>query len=331
MGIALAASAFGLLGIGAKTRNADGALTRDGKIALVGLLISGALAQVAIGVDFYSGEQNRQQANVQGRRLNRDVQRNTYPLLGITVDLDISLPGKSAPLKEIRDRIHSQFKIENCRSHGGKHDCAYHLMKDGSEKIYEVDFSGEEISSDESAPSFLVFRQVSAQLTLFRLSKPTQDVGDLVNLGNFSIEWSPDDIRKYAHLQYDFDKDSLSLQFKSLPLKYDAVKKAGVFSLADVAPGAVSVAPWISLLTIMQCGDECRKSIESFDDIKLSSFTMKFQFPKILEFHAGADTGTERCVFAILPEDVDDLPSDISTDIRIPSGPRPPCGGLNLR
>ena len=40
----LAAAAFGMLGIGTKTREDDGRLTRNGKIALAGIIVAGLLA-----------------------------------------------------------------------------------------------------------------------------------------------------------------------------------------------------------------------------------------------------------------------------------------------
>jgi hypothetical protein len=43
----LAATAFGILGIGTKTRHDSGKLTKEGKVALADILIAGAIGSIA--------------------------------------------------------------------------------------------------------------------------------------------------------------------------------------------------------------------------------------------------------------------------------------------
>jgi hypothetical protein len=50
----LAAAGFGILGIGTKTRLDSGKLTKEGKVALVGILVAGAIGSIATINDFVS-------------------------------------------------------------------------------------------------------------------------------------------------------------------------------------------------------------------------------------------------------------------------------------
>ena len=71
----LAAAAFGILGIGTKTREDNGRLTRNGKIALTGIIVAGFLAIGTSVYEFTTGQKQAEEAAKKSEKLMLSVQR----------------------------------------------------------------------------------------------------------------------------------------------------------------------------------------------------------------------------------------------------------------
>src|SRR5258708_2946331 len=81
----LAALGFGILGVGAETRDAGGKLTRKGWIALIGIIVAGILALGTSISEFVAGQEKEQAERRHNERLMLSVQRNLYPLRSVRV------------------------------------------------------------------------------------------------------------------------------------------------------------------------------------------------------------------------------------------------------
>src|SRR3984893_9718605 len=105
----LAAAAFGMLGIGTKTREADGRFTRSGKIALVGIIVAGLLGVGTSVYDFATGQKKAREAAKKSQLLMLSVQRGLYPLremkLAVRVSMSEDFPGAREYEKWLRARI----------------------------------------------------------------------------------------------------------------------------------------------------------------------------------------------------------------------------------
>lgn len=86
----LAAAAFGLFGIGTKTRDDNGKFTRDGRIALIGVLVAGVIAGTTSIYEFSVGHEKDRQEHLQSQRLMLSVQRGLYPLRGVSGELRLT-------------------------------------------------------------------------------------------------------------------------------------------------------------------------------------------------------------------------------------------------
>jgi hypothetical protein len=108
----LAAAAFGMLGIGTKTREDSGKLTCNGRIALTGIVIAGLLALGTSIYDFTTGQKKAQQerqrekeSRLKGEQLMLSVQRGIYPFKGITVSFSLGIDGDSKLFHEYYDHV----------------------------------------------------------------------------------------------------------------------------------------------------------------------------------------------------------------------------------
>jgi hypothetical protein len=87
---------FALYGIGVKTReDNDGPLTKAGKIALTGVLVSAAIGGASASYDFYSGQSKQEAERQTNERLMLSVRRGIYPLKGMRADVTYRLGGNA--------------------------------------------------------------------------------------------------------------------------------------------------------------------------------------------------------------------------------------------
>jgi len=76
---AIAGAGFGILGVGAKTRDDAGKLTNKGWLALTGIVVAGVFALAASVNDYTSGKVKNEQERKRAERLLSSVQRGLYP------------------------------------------------------------------------------------------------------------------------------------------------------------------------------------------------------------------------------------------------------------
>jgi hypothetical protein len=98
-----------MLGIGTKTREDNGDLTRNGKIALIGIVTAGLLAIGTSIYEFATGQQKAREDHLKTERLMNSIQAGLFPIrnasAAIAIDLSDSLPGVIAYRSKLRRYI----------------------------------------------------------------------------------------------------------------------------------------------------------------------------------------------------------------------------------
>src|SRR5450631_104809 len=94
----LASAAFGMMGVGAETRDkTSNKLTRKGWIALTGVIVSGLIGIVTAVYEHHAEDAKAQREKLRNEQLILSVRRGIYPLRGITaafdLDFDQDIPG----------------------------------------------------------------------------------------------------------------------------------------------------------------------------------------------------------------------------------------------
>src|SRR5438093_2912777 len=101
----LAATVFGMLGIGTKTREDNGKLTRNGKIALTGIIVSGICALGSSVYEFTTSQERGREEREKSQRLMLSVQRGIYPLRDLKMSVEISLDRDFIGLAEYKKSL----------------------------------------------------------------------------------------------------------------------------------------------------------------------------------------------------------------------------------
>ncbi len=110
-----AAAAFGMLGIGTKTRKDYGSLTLNGWIALVGIVVAAILSVGTSVYEFITSQEKAKAAQAQSERLILSVRRGIYPLKGITASFDIYFDQDIAGLAEYKKSVRKEIsEAPNC-------------------------------------------------------------------------------------------------------------------------------------------------------------------------------------------------------------------------
>jgi hypothetical protein len=105
----VATAGFGILGIGAKTRDDSGRLTKEGTIALTGIVLSAFIGAASSVYDFTSAQRSAADERKKSERLLLSVQRGIYPLRGITGDVAIRFKNDFIGLAKYRSLLRNSL------------------------------------------------------------------------------------------------------------------------------------------------------------------------------------------------------------------------------
>jgi hypothetical protein len=311
----LTTAAFGVLGVGAKTREDDGRLNRKGWIALIGILFGGVLAVGTSVYDFASGQEKEQADLRRSERLMLSVQSGVYPMRHMTVSFEMSLAndfeGAVAYRQSLRDQI---SKDPECKTAKSRFECIG-IDEHGDTYEYRIYCSSPLLPRNRS-PVHDVLDSLYICVALFKQVRPVdvkQNGGKKIKfLGRFLVDWRQG-LPKDVWLAYDYERDSLSFGADKYTLKDDSVVDAGVYSLVDFFPGIIGASPNVS--NIGHCGRNvlsqgaCLKRTEAvYKGLALRELTLAFPYPKHIRL---TDSQARVCTsegrqFLLL-----DLPADI--------------------
>lgn len=291
----LATAAFGILGIGTKTREENGKLTRNGRIALVGILIA---AFLAVGTNVYEFAVNRkkeiQQDNIalQGRadteQIKLDLSRLRYPFKGITLGFSLSIQPIPDSLQPYYRQVTKEIELDsNCKTTTFK--CfATETIPDGfPDRIYQVDSTSSAFpQADSVARAFI--ESLGVKVCPIKQLPATQDqMATYQTLGCFRVllhdlktsDW---------FLVVNPDEGQIVVRANDIPVPDKLPLGANANSLADFAPGALALRPTSAANFLFHEMGKHDYTIPQFvvtfnkftESVRVGALKMRFEYPK---------------------------------------------------
>lgn len=281
----LAAAAFGVLGVGVKTRNDNGELNRNGWVALVGILVGGVLAVGSSVYDFIGGQKKEADDRLRQERLMLSVQRNLYPMRGLKAEGEISLSGDSiidAYKHLIRDTV---SRDPFCKSKRSGFECSPFRSPGSVHPDYLIGSDSPLFPGDKSEMAGLL-GQLYFLVRLAAQHGPSVEGDDRPRatfLGSFEVDLR-DAPRKFIGLTYKYDSNNLVLSAFNIPIEDDFVAVGGAYSLVDFFPGFVVVEGGIGDEWCQPKGidhDNCSDRVERVErELRPLGFRLIFPYDK---------------------------------------------------
>jgi hypothetical protein len=302
-----AAAGFGLFGIGAETRDKKGKLTKSGKIALVGIVVSGVIAAATSIYEFNTGQEKDRQERVQTQKLMLSVQRNLYPLRGAKIHIYIDLGRVN--LKSVRE--YREFLAEAV-PHGScfeqhKFSCKF--------EEYEIKQGSPLFPKSDS-----VMGKFISNITLeFDMYKKTEDkLGQTFkDVGAFYASW-PNALPEKTSITYSYNLQTYGVMFDDVTTSGQPGGDADVgsaYSLADFIPGLIAAEVAVSDNGLCKSmglpEDPCRTNeiIPLIQQMYADEVTLTFPYPKGINFNSHdaikCDNKIRRFLVFLVPNDID--------------------------
>jgi hypothetical protein len=315
----IAAAGFGILGIGAKTRDDNGRLTKNGKIALWGIIVSAMLAGAAAVYEFTKGQREAAVERRKGQRLLLAVERGVYPFRGVTTDLTIDITKDVAGVKEYKEALLSTIVAADTNQPCQQHE--QYLCSASPEGLRTYTISNTDPLYPKAGSSLAVYLQnIYVEIVMF---KPDDNSPNSFSPKSFIIKLDPTRL-KMALLHFTPSTRSLQYDVRDLSIPDESVVGLAFYSLADVTPGfisaksdilgpAVPLNPICASLGISTPEQSAVLKSELLESTELDTLRLKFPYPKqVLIERAGGQAVTcskapRGDLILPLPETVDDI------------------------
>lgn len=242
----LATAAFGILGIGTETRDRQGKLTRNGWIALVGIVVAGLFAIGTSVYEFSSGQVKAAQDRLKSEQLLRSMRRGIYPLRGMTVsyslDFDQGIPGIAEYKAKLRRAIADNK--ENCKNE------QYLTCRDFDiRSVKPIGYAVPSTSPLFPKKSEFITTIKSAFVTFEIYRRPPGKEDEKVDsykfLGEFSAGvWT--NWKSEWWLSYDLRNDPISATVERVEIPDAELAGTKLYSLVDFVPGLMVASPSFS-------------------------------------------------------------------------------------
>jgi hypothetical protein len=315
----LAAAAFGLLGIGKKTRDDSGKLTRNGKIALTGIVLAGALAVSTSVYDFVAAQARAEQERAKSERLFRSVQEGLYPFKDVGGSIKIRFTRRWPALFQYRQRIRAAGLSPDKPCHPT--DANSCTDTDSGPEYYIG--TNSRLYPDPHSPFLTDLNNIRVTLSLVKATNQLTAV-DYKKLG--FIVYHISTIHSPGFISYNPRSDEFSYTAENFTISPVELMGVEAYSLADIFPGYISAN---ARLIGQYCPttDEYRKrdcdSSTFFADqgMQVQSAELTFKYPKSIRIEASPETFCKTryglpVTFIRLPDDIERLGSfgDIAGD-----------------
>lgn len=315
----LAAAGFGILGIGTKTRLDSGKLTKEGKVALVGILVAGAIGSIATINDFASNANSAAEAKKKSDHVLLSVRRGIFPFRGITADLELVLGDSFPGVREFKGRLTEARTQEKDCLQARSYFCRAVSINGVEERSYEVRIPSKVFPAQKSLLNATLRHTVIDVYVSRRVDvedgKPpvAYKVLGVFLLGNKGA------LNEETVFIYHPKTDELTV-FQRFKVDDEYVANAKVYSLVDFMPGALYASPDPHLEEILEfCAEmrggqlgECRKRFPeaSADSISIKDLLFRFEYPRELGMSAASGFNCpkdgQNWLTKIMPLDVDD-------------------------
>jgi len=230
-----AAAGFGLMGVGAKTRNDDNSLTSKGRIALVGILVSGFFAAASVTYDYFVAQKAARSEAERSQRLLLSVQRGIYPLRGIKANFAVRLSKDLAGLTEYSARVQKTIAADRDCVHTNQFTC-----DDPEVRTDYVIPSSSSLFPEKGSKFRRILENLSLEILMLKRTYAKSGEVKYDRVGSFNVDIGvvvPND----WYLQYSYDDTSLYLGVNNYHLGDDAPIGSQVYSLVDFIPGVIAI------------------------------------------------------------------------------------------
>lgn len=287
---------FGIVGIGTKTRDDEGKLTRDGRIALIGILVAASIAGASCIYDFLSGQETTRKNNERTELLLRSARRGIYPFRDFTIDVSLPLRGGFSGFVTYKASLHRSLSQDRfcksgyCRWSGDTRNPDGYFIPANSA-----------LFPKRASNLYAVLNNLFATFHLYRLDPASFKQGakpaHYQEVGDFYVSWRGR-LGEVGGLNYDFKSDSLSLDIRNLRVSSPSSWAiGGVYSLIDFNPGLMGV--YADLSDDATCEDlhdsteSCLKTVLNpvMSNLRVESVKLEFPYPKNIEYDS--TTGIE--------------------------------------
>jgi len=230
----LAAAGFGLFGIGSKTRDDKGKLTRDGKIALIGVLVAGIIAGATSIYEFSAEQEKDREEHLRSQRLMLSVQRGLYPLKGVSGDLELTFTQDFAGLKSYKALLRQRLPPAHQKCHPTE-DFSCYDEDDGN--VYGIPETSRLFPKPESLVG-IVLNGLGLGFRLVKLGPGKADPNyDQIGAFGFILgEAKPKD----RMITFNPGNEKFGYGVRHFEIPDEDTRAAKVYSLVEVFPGFIS-------------------------------------------------------------------------------------------
>ena len=316
----LTTAAFGILGVGVKTREDDGRLNQKGWIALIGILVGGILAVGTSVYEFASGQEKERADRRRSERLLLSVQSGVYPLRQIMASFELTLADDFEGATAYRQALRTEIsKNRDCKIPKAPFECSG-VDEHGKPYEYRI-YASSVLFPKTHSPVRDVLDSLYIYVTLFRQLPQEQARKETWRrpkfLGRFFIDWRQK-LPNYAWLAYDFQHDTLNFGAEHYQLTDDSVLQAGVYSLVEFFPGVIGASPNLNDEAVCNGSaiskEACLKKIAAiYKGLALRELTLAFPYPKKIRLSEGQATSchseNRQLLLLHLPSDVEAIDS----------------------
>jgi len=290
---AIAAAGFGILGVGTRTRDADGKLTKNGKTALCGIIVTAILATSAAVYEFAKGQKDAAAERVKSQHLLLAVERGIYPIKGLTSDLIIDIK-KDVGVKEYEEMLlHAlppQGSQEPCRQRE-QYLCTD--PPDGSGRIYTVSATSPLYPKTGSVAD-VYLQNIFIEIAMFKPDHPGAEPNRFSQRKSFGFRLNQTH-PKATDLHFTPSTGALQYDIRDLSIPDELVVDSGFYSLADISPGFVTagsdiagrympITPVCESLRITTAQDCLAAKMDLEESTEIDTFRLKFPYPKSIAF-----------------------------------------------
>jgi hypothetical protein len=310
----LATAGFGMLGIGTKTRDDNGHLTRGGRIALIGIIIAAALGIGSLVYEYAGGQEKAQADRRRSERLMLSVQRGVYPMRGLKVALEMDLAGDFARIAAYKKRLRDEVSRDReCKSAGSGFQCY------GSDEkgyyLYRIDASSPLFPRSSSLEGHIL-ENLYVHVSFYQLPGNGDSTHSqaMKYLGRFFVHWR-EKLPGQAWVAYDYNNNSLRFGTADHSISDAEVSTAGIYSMVDFIPGIVVANPQVTGSRLCEqlglateaCSEQVLTPLNN--SLSLREISLVFPYPKTIRVQEGiairCDTGRGKNLVLRLPDDIE--------------------------
>lgn len=329
---ALSTAGFGAFGVGAKTREDDGSLTRSGKIAIAGL---GLGLFITFGLQVAEQRRSASEAKANADRLEKLVRSSLYGALTVSdarLDMTVRLP-----LEKI-EKLEPHYAARLLAAMDDTPRCTESIRPLGIHNEYTYSCAGYKVYRDWLGDVTMRFEAGSPLLPRPKDEEYAHtllsDLAVVLITGELDVDAprrfeSPIfGLGKFAdQARYMFDGDSLEVSIRNVALEDDYLASRNISSVVDFAGQKVnlhtSVIPFNCPQENSRRCDVLRSILKA--DVELWRFAVKFPHRRdlmydrvggLLDFQEGASKRGYRYYTYSFPASVEDFRIADRSDFR---------------